>query len=96
MEAHADDPPVLTAHEADISFLRDEVNELKLEDLKNRSGRCNMRIRGLSKSITDLYGTVTALFQKLTPNIPPEHLEFDRVNRGLTRKRADCPLGISF
>lgn len=78
IETQVDDTTtIFEAHEEDISFLREEVNELKLklEDLENRSRRCNPWIRGLPEFITELSGTVTALLQKLAPNIPPERLE---------------------
>lgn len=77
LETRADDTTtVLEAHEEDISFLRDEIGELKLklENLGNRSRHCNLRIRGLPESIIDLHGTITALFQELAPNILSERL----------------------
>lgn len=72
LESRADDTTtVLDGHGADIAFLQEEVCTLKdkLEELENPTGWSNIQIRGLLESITDLYGTVTALFQELALNL---------------------------
>lgn len=48
-----------------------------------------MRIRGIPESIVDLQTFATSLFQDLTPSIPQDRLEFQRIHRALTRRQKD-------
>lgn len=70
---------VIGNYEQDLSDLKRELDAalLKLEDFENRSHQCNLRLRGLPKSIEDLTSTPTVLFQELVPTIQ----EFDRIHR---------------
>lgn len=91
---------------ADLETRVDDMNMLKskqrsgrkkphyfpvLEDAENRSRRSNLRLCGIPEAIDDVQSFTTALFQELSPSIPIERLEFDRMHRALTRRQADGP-----
>lgn len=64
--------------------------QLHLEDLEDHSRRNNLRLRGITEATgaEDLAVTVTAIFQTILGNDPPQ-LELDRVHRTLGPKSAD-------
>ncbi|XP_072262896.1 inactive serine/threonine-protein kinase PLK5 [Pyxicephalus adspersus] len=78
-----DATPILQSLDYDFEEAQNEITLPKeqLEDYENRAPRCNLWIWGLPENITDLQEYVTALFQELVPEIPPERLEMDRVQR---------------
>ena len=80
-------------HETELDTLKDENFSLqtRLEDFENRARRSNLRIRGIPESIIDLQSTITALFQELSPSIPIERLEMDRIHRALAPRKSEGP-----
>lgn len=74
-----------------ISSLQEQLDQAntKIEDLEKRSWRYNLRIRGLSESVTDLEDAFLFRMQVLIHEISPHHLEIDTVHRVLTAPRPD-------
>lgn len=64
--------------------------QLHLEDLKDRSRRNNLRLRGLPEATgtENLADTVTAVFHKILAS-PQSSLELDRIHRALGPKPSD-------
>lgn len=83
---------VLEGHEEEVDKMSAELEALKdkLEDAENRAPMDNLRIGGIPEVITDLQGTAIAFFQELTPEIPVDGLEFDRIHRSLRRPPERC------
>lgn len=84
---------VLEGHEQEVDNIQDVLDQLqdKMEDAENRVWRDNLHLHGLPEVITDLQVTATAFFQELTPDIPLERLERNRIHRALSAKQPDDP-----
>ncbi|CAH2224007.1 Hypothetical predicted protein, partial [Pelobates cultripes] len=70
-----------------------------VEDLDNRSRRCNIRIRGMPEAECDenLDEILTALFRMVLPRDAPLELSYDRAHRALRpRSLEDGPRDIIF
>ena len=93
LDCRMDDIENAFSHDKELELLRDENFTLQtcLEDFENRAQRSNLRIRGIPESITDLQSSMTALFQELSPSIPIERLEFDRIHRALAPHKTEGP-----
>lgn len=57
--------------------------QLNLEDLKNRSRRKSLSIRGLPEAVAhrDLQATMVRLFNRLLSEPVSNHIEMDRIHR---------------
>lgn len=62
----------------------------RIQDLENRSLRCNVHLQMWLESI-DLQGAITAILQELVPAIPLEHLAFDGIYTALCLMRDTGP-----
>lgn len=82
-----------TAHTEELESLKEDYSTLqtRLEDFDNRARQSNLHMRGIPEEIDDLQSTITALFQELSPSIPIERLETDRIQRALTARKEDGP-----
>lgn len=90
-EQRADEVEILTRnHSEKLEALHEENLTLK-SHFENRARCSNLRIHGISESVTGLQSTITAPFQELLPSIPIEHLKMDRVHHTLTPCPADGP-----
>lgn len=90
LETRVDDIELTLQEQAQEQIALREENSMllsRLEDAENRSCRSNLCLRGIPEMIDDLQSFTTALFQELSPSIPIERLEFDRIHRALTRRR---------
>lgn len=94
LETRVDDIElIIQEHAQEQAALREENATLlsRLEDAENRSRRSNLCLRGIPEEVEDVQSFTTALFQELCPSIPIERLEFDRIQRALTRRQQDGP-----
>lgn len=80
-------------HMAEMDTLKEEnvMLQSRLENYENQARRSNLRIRGIPETVINLQSTIMALFQELQPAILIERMEFDRIHRALTGKKADGP-----
>ncbi|PIN95547.1 hypothetical protein AB205_0089160, partial [Aquarana catesbeiana] len=83
METRVDDIELtIQEHAQEQAALREENATLlsRFEDAENRSRRSNLRLRSIPEVHDDIQSFTMALFQELSPSVPTECLEFDRIH----------------
>ncbi|KAJ1163054.1 hypothetical protein NDU88_003517 [Pleurodeles waltl] len=82
---HDNQDEEMEEHRCEILSLRDKTADLtyQLEDLENRSRRCNIRIKGvpLQVDVRRLKDYVLRLFHHVAPDLEEQDIILDRTHR---------------